>query len=59
MKDDAKEFVSMPEQVYQELVRRSRQVSADTALTVGEHRQAVSKERAERKESGLAMSMDF
>lgn len=40
----------MPEHHYQELVRKARQVSADTALSVAEHRKIVRAERAERKE---------
>ncbi|MES5097843.1 hypothetical protein ABUK73_06400 [Agrobacterium sp. BA1120] len=56
---EAEEFSGMPEQVYQDLLRRSRQISLETSLTVAEHREIVRRERAQRKESGLALTVDF
>ncbi len=58
-RQDAQEFAGMPEQVYQELLRKSKQVSPDTALSADEHRDILRKRRAERKKSGLPLSMDI
>jgi hypothetical protein len=57
-RQERQEFAEMPEQVYQDLLRRSKQVSAETALSVGEHREIVRKERAQRKPSKPAALAD-
>lgn len=43
---DAPEFVGMPEEIYQDLLRKSRQVS-ETALSVDAHGEIVRQQRAQ------------
>lgn len=44
------DFWGMPEEIYQNLIDRSKKVSLDTAMTVSQHREIVKRERAERKQ---------
>lgn len=55
---ESQDFVGMPEEVYDDLLKRSRQVSPNTALSIDEHRKLVRQERAEQRKSGLGMSAD-
>ncbi|THV22927.1 hypothetical protein [Peteryoungia ipomoeae] len=54
---DAPEFAGMPEEIYQDLLKKSRQVSADTALSADEHREIVRHQRVERKQSAVKKPM--
>lgn len=51
------DFAGMPEDIYEDLLKKSRQVSLETALSVEEHRKLVQRERAERRNTGSAMPM--
>lgn len=49
------DFDGMPDEIYQNLIDRSRKVSLDTAMTVSQHREIMKRERAERKQSGQSL----
>lgn len=55
---ESQDFVGMPEEVYDDLLKRSRQVSPDTAQSIDQHRKLVRQERAERRQSESGISAD-